>query len=55
MIAVPAVDLRGGKCVQLVGGDYDDERVRLDDPAAVAEALTLVAHHDDLFGARNRS
>lgn len=36
MIAVPAVDLRGGKCVQLVGGDYADERVRLDDPAAVA-------------------
>ena len=36
MIAVPAVDLRGGKCVQLVGGDYDDERVRLDDPGAVA-------------------
>lgn len=36
MIAVPAVDLRGGKCVQLVGGDYDDERVRLDDPASVA-------------------
>ncbi len=36
MIAIPAVDLRGGKCVQLVGGDYADERVRLDDPAAVA-------------------
>ncbi|WP_411279023.1 1-(5-phosphoribosyl)-5-[(5-phosphoribosylamino)methylideneamino]imidazole-4-carboxamide isomerase [Gemmatimonas sp.] len=36
MIAVPAVDLRSGKCVQLVGGDYDDERVRLDDPGAVA-------------------
>ena len=36
MIAVPAVDLRGGKCVQLVGGDYNDERVRLDDPGAVA-------------------
>ena len=36
MIAIPAVDLRGGKCVQLVGGDYDVERVRLDDPASVA-------------------
>ncbi len=36
MIAIPAVDLRGGHCVQLVGGDYADERVRLDDPAAVA-------------------
>jgi len=36
MIAIPAVDLRSGHCVQLVGGDYADERVRLDDPAAVA-------------------
>jgi phosphoribosylformimino-5-aminoimidazole carboxamide ribotide isomerase len=36
LIAIPAVDLRGGKCVQLVGGDYDAEQVRLDDPVAVA-------------------
>lgn len=36
MIVIPAVDLRGGYCVQLVGGDYADERVRLDDPPAVA-------------------
>ena len=36
MIAIPAVDLRGGSCVQLVGGDYADERVRLDDPYSVA-------------------
>ena len=36
MIAIPAVDLRGGACVQLVGGSYDDERVRLENPAGVA-------------------
>ncbi len=36
MIAIPAVDLRDGACVQLVGGSYADERVRLDDPAGVA-------------------
>lgn len=36
MIVIPAVDLRGGRCVQLVGGDYADERIRLDDPLAVA-------------------
>jgi len=36
MIAIPAVDLRSGHCVQLVGGDYADERVRLDDPIGVA-------------------
>ncbi|MEX2526577.1 MAG: 1-(5-phosphoribosyl)-5-[(5-phosphoribosylamino)methylideneamino] imidazole-4-carboxamide isomerase [Gemmatimonadota bacterium] len=34
--AVPAVDLRGGRCVQLVGGRPDDERVSLPDPVAVA-------------------
>lgn len=36
MIAVPAVDLRGGRCVQLVGGRPEDERVSLPAPAAVA-------------------
>jgi phosphoribosylformimino-5-aminoimidazole carboxamide ribotide isomerase len=37
MIAAPAVDLRGGRCVQLVGGDPADERVSLPDPVAAAE------------------
>ncbi len=36
MIAIPAVDIREGNCVQLVGGSYDSEAVRLDDPPAVA-------------------
>jgi phosphoribosylformimino-5-aminoimidazole carboxamide ribotide isomerase len=36
MIAIPAIDLRDGACVQLVGGAYDAERVRLEDPVAVA-------------------
>jgi phosphoribosylformimino-5-aminoimidazole carboxamide ribotide isomerase len=36
MIAIPAIDLRDGACVQLVGGSFEDERVRLDDPIAVA-------------------
>lgn len=36
MIAIPAVDIREGACVQLVGGSYADERVRLSDPVAVA-------------------
>lgn len=36
MIAIPAVDIRDGACVQLVGGSYAAERVRLDDPPAVA-------------------
>ncbi len=36
MIAIPAVDLREGACVQLVGGSYEHEQVRLADPVAVA-------------------
>lgn len=36
MIAVPAVDLREGAVVQLVGGKYEQEKVRLDDPLGVA-------------------
>jgi phosphoribosylformimino-5-aminoimidazole carboxamide ribotide isomerase len=36
VIAAPAVDLKGGRCVQLVGGRPEDERVSLPDPLAVA-------------------
>lgn len=32
MIAIPAIDIREGACVQLVGGSFDDERVRIADP-----------------------
>lgn len=37
MLAIPAIDLRDGHCVQLVGGDYEKEAVRLDDPLRVAQ------------------
>lgn len=36
MRAIPAVDLKGGRCVQLVGGRPEDERVSLPDPIEVA-------------------
>ena len=36
MIAIPAVDIRDGACVQLVGGSYAQERVRIDDAPTVA-------------------
>lgn len=36
MIAAPAVDLKGGRCVQLVGGRPEEERVSLPDPQAAA-------------------
>lgn len=41
MNVVPALDLRDGACVQLRGGDYDREIVRLEDPRGVA--LTWLA------------
>lgn len=40
MIVIPAVDIREGACVQLVGGSYDAERIRIPDPAGVARAWT---------------
>jgi phosphoribosylformimino-5-aminoimidazole carboxamide ribotide isomerase len=36
VIAAPAVDLKDGRCVQLVGGRPESERVSLPDPVAVA-------------------
>ena len=33
---IPAIDLRDGACVQLVGGSYANERVRITDPIGVA-------------------
>ena len=33
---IPAVDMRGGKCVQLVQGVPGSEIISLDDPLAVA-------------------
>lgn len=37
MLAIPAIDLRDGHCVQLVGGDYNKEALRLDEPLRVAQ------------------
>jgi phosphoribosylformimino-5-aminoimidazole carboxamide ribotide isomerase len=36
MLAIPAIDLREGCVVQLVGGDFDKEKIRLGDPRDVA-------------------
>jgi len=36
MQVIPAIDLRDGACVQLVGGSYANERVRIADPVGVA-------------------
>jgi phosphoribosylformimino-5-aminoimidazole carboxamide ribotide isomerase len=57
MIVMPAVDLRGGACVQLVGGSFDHEVVRLTDPMAAArrwrDAGFSHLHVVDLDGAVN--
>jgi phosphoribosylformimino-5-aminoimidazole carboxamide ribotide isomerase len=58
MIAIPAVDLRDGACVQLVGGEYAAERIRLPDPVAVARdwerAGFTALHIVDLDAATSR-
>ncbi|MFQ6121590.1 MAG: 1-(5-phosphoribosyl)-5-[(5-phosphoribosylamino)methylideneamino]imidazole-4-carboxamide isomerase [Dehalococcoidales bacterium] len=36
MEIIPAIDLRGGQCVRLYQGDYDEETVFSDDPLEVA-------------------
>jgi phosphoribosylformimino-5-aminoimidazole carboxamide ribotide isomerase len=40
MLAIPAIDLREGCVVQLVGGDFEKEKVRLGDPRDVARRWT---------------
>ena len=56
MEMIPAIDLRGGRCVRLVQGDYDRETVFSDDPAAVAQRWAEEGaprlHVVDLDGAR---
>ncbi|MBD3879340.1 MAG: 1-(5-phosphoribosyl)-5-[(5-phosphoribosylamino)methylideneamino]imidazole-4-carboxamide isomerase [Quinella sp. 1Q5] len=56
MIIFPAIDLRGGKCVRLIQGDFDKETVYSDDPAATAlkwqAAGAKFLHVVDLDGAR---
>ncbi|MFC1567026.1 1-(5-phosphoribosyl)-5-[(5-phosphoribosylamino)methylideneamino]imidazole-4-carboxamide isomerase [bacterium] len=37
MIIIPAIDLRDGKCVRLIQGDYSKETIYFDDPAEVAK------------------
>ena len=56
MVILPAIDLRGGRCVRLRQGDYSRETVFDEDPAAVAtrfrQAGATWLHVVDLDGAR---
>jgi phosphoribosylformimino-5-aminoimidazole carboxamide ribotide isomerase len=53
---IPAIDLRGGRCVRLRQGNYADETVFSDDPAAMAAHWVAQGagrlHLVDLDGAR---
>ncbi|MGE0058015.1 MAG: 1-(5-phosphoribosyl)-5-[(5-phosphoribosylamino)methylideneamino]imidazole-4-carboxamide isomerase [Dehalococcoidia bacterium] len=54
---IPAIDLRGGRCVRLYQGDYDKETVYGEDPAAMARHWQSLGakrlHVVDLDGARS--
>jgi phosphoribosylformimino-5-aminoimidazole carboxamide ribotide isomerase len=57
MEIIPAIDIRGGKCVRLLQGRYDEETVYGDDPLEMAkrwenEGATRL-HVVDLDGARD--
>ncbi len=56
MLVIPAIDLRGGHCVRLRQGDFDQETVFGDDPAAMAQRWesdgAARIHLVDLDGAR---
>jgi len=55
MIVIPAVDIKGGRCVRLLQGDMNSETVFSDDPAAMAERWASqgaeLIHLVDLDGA----
>ena len=56
MLIIPAIDIRGGKCVRLFQGDYEKETVYGEDPVAMAqrwiEQGAKFLHLVDLDGAR---
>ncbi|MFJ7934661.1 1-(5-phosphoribosyl)-5-[(5-phosphoribosylamino)methylideneamino]imidazole-4-carboxamide isomerase [Sporosarcina sp. NPDC096371] len=56
MILFPAIDIRGGKCVRLIQGDYDQEIIYNDSPTAMAKEWeqqgAQYIHIVDLDGAK---
>lgn len=56
MLIIPAIDLRGGRCVRLYQGSYEKETVYYDDPVKMAKLWrvqnTKVLHVVDLDAAR---
>ena len=56
MLIIPAIDLRGGRCVRLYQGSYEKETVYYDDPVKMAKLWRVqnakVLHVVDLDAAR---
>jgi len=59
MLLIPAIDLRGGRCVRLLQGRFDAETVYSDDPAEILRRYRSLGarriHVVDLDGARQGS
>jgi len=57
MILFPAIDIRGGKCVRLIQGDYNKEKVYSDSPAEMGSKWETSGaeyiHIVDLDGAKS--
>ncbi len=57
MLVFPAIDIRGGRCVRLLRGDYDRETVYGNDPVEMAQRFleqgATHLHVVDLDGARS--
>jgi len=57
VILYPAIDIRGGRCVRLIEGDFDRETIFGDDPSAMADKWQSQGaawiHIVDLDGARD--
>lgn len=55
-LVIPAIDIRGGRCVRLHQGSYDDETVYFDDPVKMAKLWRAqnarILHVVDLDAAR---
>ena len=56
ILVIPAIDLRGGRCVRLYQGEYEKEKVYFDDPVKMAKLWriqnTKVLHLVDLDAAK---
>ncbi len=57
MLIIPAIDIKNGKCVRLIQGDFNKEKIYNDNPVKVAKVWqskgAKIVHIVDLDGAKN--